>query len=105
MPYGGLHAPVSATDHASAFLKILILKPSSLGDVVQALPVLRLLKLHLPNSEIYWWLDSALRTLLEADPDLNGILPFERRRWASPLRWGELLASVRHTRALKFDWV
>ena len=35
-------------------LKILILKPSSLGDVVQAMPVLRLLKLHLPDSEIYW---------------------------------------------------
>jgi ADP-heptose:LPS heptosyltransferase len=29
-------------------LKILILKPSSLGDVIQALPVLRLLKRHLP---------------------------------------------------------
>src|SRR5438093_10036940 len=99
MPYGGLHAPVSVTDHASAFLKILILKPSSLGDVVQALPVLRLLKLHLPKSEIYWWLDSTLRTLLEADPDLCGILLFERRRWASPLRWGELLASVRRMRA------
>ena len=29
-------------------VKILILKPSSLGDVIQALPVLRLLKRHLP---------------------------------------------------------
>ena len=105
MPHGGLHAPVSVTDSASSFLKILILKPSSLGDVVQALPVLRLLKLHLPNSEIFWWLDSTLRTLLEADPDLSGILPFERRRWASPLHWGEVLSSVRRMRALKFDWV
>src|ERR1041385_7715506 len=35
-------------------LKILILKPSSLGDVVHALPVLRLLKLHLPQSKIFW---------------------------------------------------
>jgi len=86
-------------------LKILILKPSALGDVVQALPVLRLLKLHFPDSEIFWWIDSTLQALLEADPDLSGTLPFERRRWSSPLHWDELLASVRRTRALKFDWV
>jgi lipopolysaccharide heptosyltransferase II len=86
-------------------LKILILKPSALGDVVQALPVLRLLKLHFPVSEIYWWIDSTLQPLLEADPDLSGRFAFERRRWASPLHWDELLASVRRMRALKFDWV
>ena len=34
-------------------VKILILKPSSLGDVVHALPVLRLLKRHPPHSQIY----------------------------------------------------
>ena len=50
-------------------MKILILKPSSLGDVVHALPVLRLLKLHLPQSRIYWWLESSLVPLLENDPD------------------------------------
>ena len=86
-------------------MKILILKPSALGDVIQALPVLRLLKLHFPAAEIFWWIDSTLQALLEADPDLDGILPFERRRWVSPLHWDELLASVRRLRALKFDWV
>jgi lipopolysaccharide heptosyltransferase I len=86
-------------------LKILILKPSSLGDVVQALPVLRLLKLHFPKSDIFWWIDSTLQPLLEGDPDLSGIIPFERRRWASPFHWNQLLASIRRVRSLKFDWV
>jgi lipopolysaccharide heptosyltransferase II len=86
-------------------VKILILKPSSLGDVVQALPVLRLLKQHAPAAEIYWWIDSNLAPLLEGDPDLSGVFRFERRRWASPLRWGELLASIRTLRAQQFDWV
>ena len=31
-------------------MKVLILKPSSLGDVVQALPLLRLLKRHHPDA-------------------------------------------------------
>jgi heptosyltransferase-1 len=86
-------------------LKIFILKPSSLGDVVQALPVLRLLKLHLPQSEIHWWLDSSLVPLLDGDPDLAGIIPFERGKWTSPFRWVDVWRSVRSIRAHHFDWV
>jgi len=86
-------------------LKILILKPSSLGDVVQALPVLRLLKRHRPASQIFWWIDSNLAPLLENDPDLTGIVGFERRRWAAPRHWPEMFRSVRWLRQQNFDWV
>jgi heptosyltransferase I len=86
-------------------LKILILKPSSLGDVVQALPVLRLLKLHLPDSEVHWWVDSSLAPLLEGDPDLAGVVRFERRRWTTPAHWPEMCRSIRWLRAQSFDWV
>ncbi|MGA2555851.1 MAG: lipopolysaccharide heptosyltransferase II [Verrucomicrobiota bacterium] len=85
-------------------MKILILKPSSLGDVIHALPVLRLLKAHLPQSQIYWWLDSRLKSLLEEDRDLAGVIAFDRRRWAAPHRWPEMLASLQHIRAKHFDW-
>jgi heptosyltransferase I len=86
-------------------VKILILKPSSLGDVIQALPVLRLLKLHWPNSEIHWWIDSALAPLLEGDRDLAGVVRFERRRWASPKHWPEMLQSIRWLREQNFNLV
>jgi len=86
-------------------VKILILKPSSLGDVIQALPVLRLIKCHLSASEIFWWIDSNLAPLIENDPDLAGIIRFERRRWASPRHWPEMFRSIRWIRAQKFDWV
>ena len=86
-------------------LKILILKPSSLGDVVQALPVLRLLKRHLPASEIFWWIDSHLAPLIEGDPDLTGIVRFERKRWAAPRHWPEIFHSVQWVRAQNFDWI
>ena len=86
-------------------MKILILKPSSLGDVIQALPVLRLIKLHRPESEIFWWIDTALAPLLEADPDLAGLIRFDRARWVSPWHWGEVWQSARHLREHRFDWV
>jgi len=85
--------------------KILILKPSSLGDVVQALPVLRRLKRCFPASQFYWWIDSVLAPLLEGDPDLAGVVRFERRRWAAPRHWGEMWRSVRWLRHQHFDWV
>ncbi len=86
-------------------MKILILKPSSLGDVVQALPVLRLLKRHLPESEIYWWIESDLAPLLDDDPDLAGVIRFDRRRWAVASNWTALWRGLRWTRAQAFDWV
>jgi lipopolysaccharide heptosyltransferase I len=86
-------------------LKILILKPSSLGDVIQAMPVLRLLKQHLPASRVDWWIDSSLAPLLEGDPDLARVVRFERRRWASPVHWPEMFRSIAGLRAQKYDWV
>lgn len=86
-------------------MRILILKPSSLGDVVQAIPVLRLLKKHFPQGEIFWWIDDNLAPILENDPDLNGLILFHRKRWQNPLYWYELVQSVVSTRNLKFDIV
>jgi heptosyltransferase-1 len=87
--------------------KILILKPSSLGDVVQALPVLRLIKNRFPGaqSSIHWWLDSRLAPLLENDPDLDSVVLFQRKRWSSPMRWPEAVRSILELRKERFDWV
>jgi heptosyltransferase I len=86
-------------------VKILILKPSSLGDVVHALPVLRCLRRHLPASEIWWWIDTRLAPLLDGDPDLTGLVLFDRKRWASPASWPALWRSLRAQRRKRFDWV
>jgi lipopolysaccharide heptosyltransferase I len=86
-------------------VKILILKPSSLGDVIHALPVLRLLKLARPDAEIHWWVDSNLAPLLEGDPDLARVLRFRRDRWAAPKHWYEISTVIRFMRAQRYDWV
>ena len=86
-------------------MKILILKPSSLGDVVQAIPVLRMLKRHLPDSTIYWWIESKLAPLLEGDPDLAGIVRFDRQRWAEPRQALAFWRGLRWMRSQTFDWV
>ena len=67
--------------------------------------MLRLLKRHFPDAEIFWWIDSALAPLLEGDPDLAGVVRFERKRWATPPHWPEMFRSLRWLRAQNFELV
>ncbi len=86
-------------------MKILILKPSSLGDVVQALPVLRLLRKHRPDAQVDWWIDAGLAPLLEGDPDLAGLIPFERQRWRAPRIWTDAWRGLARMRQARYDLV
>lgn len=73
--------------------------------MVQALPVLRLLKQHDRTSEIYWWIERRNAALLEGDPDLAGIFYFDRERWATPWHWGDIWKSIHELRRHRFDLV
>ncbi len=73
--------------------------------MIHALPVLRLLKLHFRHAEIFWWIDTSLASLVEDDPDLAGIVRFERKRWGKIQHWPEMFQSIRQLRAQQFDLV
>ena len=86
-------------------MKILILKPSSLGDVIQALPVARLLKLHLPQAQIHWWLNRELTPLLDGDRDLSRVVPFDRKHWGRLEGLPLALSEIRALRREHYDWI
>src|ERR1700756_1340486 len=58
---------------------ILIVKPSSLGDIVHTLPALRFVKQSFPSSNVYWVANTEWSPLLEDNPDLKGVIRFPRR--------------------------
>jgi len=60
--------------------KVLIIKPSALGDVVTALPVLRGLRRTFPAAHVSWLLSTPCAPLLAEDGDLDEVVPFDRRR-------------------------
>ena len=62
-------------------MRILIVRTSSLGDVVHALPVLSALRRHLPGARIGWVVEEALAPLLAGHPDLDEVLPVRLREW------------------------
>jgi heptosyltransferase-1 len=61
--------------------RILIIRTSSLGDIVQALPVLSALRRHRPRARIAWLVEDVFAPLLESHPDLDQIIPVRLRAW------------------------
>ncbi len=58
--------------------RIALLKPSALGDIVHALPVLGALRVRFPAAHITWIVNSAYEPLIRNHPDLNATLAFDR---------------------------
>ncbi len=58
--------------------RIAILKPSALGDVVHALPVLTAMREQFPDARITWVVNKAYEPLLAGHPHLTDTLPFDR---------------------------
>lgn len=58
--------------------RIAILKPSALGDIVHALPVLSAVRDQYPQAEISWVVNRGFMGLLSGHPELTEIIPFDR---------------------------
>src|SRR5262245_17957096 len=77
--------------------RIGLLKPSALGDIVHALPVLTALRTRFPDAHITWIVNRAYEPLLRGHPDLDEVLVFDRRLFKNGLRRG--LGDLFHFRA------
>jgi lipopolysaccharide heptosyltransferase I len=62
-------------------MKILVIKPSSLGDIIHALPFLKSVKETFPESEIDWVISEPLMEILEHNPLINNLIPIDKDSW------------------------
>jgi heptosyltransferase I len=89
--------------------RILIIKPSAIGDVVHALPVLNLLRRRWPAAQVSWLVTPACAGLLERHPQLDEVIRFDRREfgrgWRSPRVAVELLRFMLDLGRRRFDLV
>jgi lipopolysaccharide heptosyltransferase I len=91
------------------FARTLIIKPSSMGDVVQALPVLTALREAHGDAHISWLVGRPFAGLLEGHPRLDELVVFDRGRFAHigkslPIT-GEFLAFLKDLRRRRFTLV
>lgn len=66
--------------------RILIIKPSSIGDVVNALPFLSSLRQRYPDRHIAWLIEEEAAELLLGHPLLDRVIVSGRRRWSREIR-------------------
>ena len=65
--------------------RILIVKPSSLGDVVHTLPVVHALKRHHPTCHIGWIVQDSLAPILHCDSTVDEVIPISIPSTSDPL--------------------
>ncbi len=90
--------PLWSTPPAS----ILIVKPSSLGDVVHTLPAVALLKRHWPHSQLRWLINPEWAPLLEDNPSVDEVVLFPRGQFrgvAGLTRFLPWLGEIRRNRS------
>lgn len=92
-----------------SFERILLIKPSSLGDIVHALPVLRGLRVRYPSARIDWLIASPFAALIQGHPDLNHVIIFDRKRFGGILTdrgaASDLWRFLRELRVTRYDLV
>ena len=70
-------------DHAR---RILLIKPSALGDVIHALPVAATLHRRYPNAALDWLVEEESADIVRAHPAVAEVVVSGRRRWLRELR-------------------
>lgn len=65
-----------------SFERILLIKPSAVGDIVHTLPVLVRLRERYPGARIDWLITPENADLVRHHPGLSNVVLFDRRRYA-----------------------
>lgn len=84
--------------------RILIIRPSALGDICRSVPVLVSLRRAYPDARIDWLVQDGFADAIRHHPDLTSAVPFARRQTGAALKSGrpaplrELLRTLRQPR-------
>jgi lipopolysaccharide heptosyltransferase I len=77
--------------------KFLIIRLSSIGDIVHALPAVSALGRALPGAEIHWVVDSRHAPLLDGNRYVRRVIPLDTRAWRENLASRATLAAIWQT--------
>jgi heptosyltransferase-1 len=88
--------------------RILIVKVTSLGDIVQALPVIADIKRAFPGVQVDWAADEAFAEVVHWSQSVDRVLCAPLRRFKKARRWADfkaIAASIGELRAFRYDYI
>ena len=90
-------------------MKILLVRVSSLGDVLHNMPIVADIARHYPDAQIDWVVEEGYVSLVRLNARVRNIIPFALRRWrkslGNPATRAEIKAFFRTLRAEQYDYV
>lgn len=88
----------------SSSFSILLVKTSSIGDVIQTLPTLQYLRAQFPEATIDWVVEESNASLLLAVSLLSRVVIIDTKAWRSSLgSWKNFLSFLKNLRSKKYD--
>jgi heptosyltransferase-1 len=81
--------------------RILIIRPSAIGDIVMASPVIDALRRSIPEAYIGWLVDAPAAGLLAHHPDLDCVMPWNRSHWIGLTRQGRWIRLALELKAFR----
>jgi heptosyltransferase I len=79
--------------------RVLVVKTSSMGDVVHALPVVADIRAHFPGATIDWLVETAFAAIPQLNPGVRRVLPMAWRKWRQSLWKAETRQAMAALRA------
>lgn len=90
-------------------MRILIIKTTSLGDVVHNLPIIADIQKYIPEAIIDWVVEESFVDILTMHPAINQIIPVAIRRWRKSLfskqTWIEFFAFRKFIQTNQYDFI
>ena len=90
-------------------MRILIVKTSSMGDVIHNLPIIADIHAAFPEAEIDWVIEEGFADMLKLNPQINKIIPLAIRRWRKDLfnksTWQEIGDFKNQLQAHHYDYI
>ena len=90
-------------------MRILIVKTSSLGDVIHNLPVVSDIRRHFPDAVVDWCVEDSFAAIPRLHPGVGKIIPDAVRRWRKNLMkmatWRDISEFRRGLQANPYDAV
>lgn len=86
-------------------MKFLIIKTSSLGDIIHALGALSFLRQKFPHATIDWVVEEPFSELLQAHPALNNIFSIATKKWRRGRELKKIFPFYKKLRKTKYDMV
>lgn len=89
--------------------RMLIVKTSSLGDVIHNLPIIADIRAHHPDMQFDWVVEEGFADIPRLHPAVSEVIPVAIRRWRRHLTdraiWDEIAALRRRLREQTYDYV